>query len=191
MKVYTKAGDKGHTSLVSGKKVSKASLRIDAYGSVDELNAHLALLRDHLHTASPVESLQPLADKILTIQHELFEIGSELATPPSSLTSTLQASIDGTTLSRLEQDIDLWQEALPPLRNFVIPGGHPFNAYAHIARCVARRAEREVVRLHEQEAVRPEILQYLNRLSDWLFVLSRTLSARLGCPETLWKRKPV
>jgi cob(I)alamin adenosyltransferase len=188
MKVYTKTGDQGFTSLTSGQKVSKANLRIEAYGAIDELNAQLGLLRDQLHENFATAAL--FAGKILPLQEELFEIGSELATPAKSpLSAKLQASIAGATLSRLELEIDVWQAELPPLANFLIPGGHSLNSQAHIARTIARRAERRVVELHEQEGVRPILLQYLNRLSDWLFVLSRAVSARLECPETIWSGK--
>lgn len=190
MKIYTKAGDRGQTSLATGQKVSKSSLRIAAYGTIDELNSQLGLLRDLLtREAEHLSVLGNFAAKVEEIQAELFELGSELATPPSTLSANRQAAIDDETLARLERDIDEWQEALPPLRNFILAGGHYLNAHAHIARCVARRAEREVVILHELEAQRGMVLQYLNRLSDWLFVLARAISAACASPELIWKKQ--
>ncbi len=191
MKIYTKQGDTGQTALATGSRVSKTNLRIIAYGTIDELNAHLGLLRDHLEVESRTfPALNELAEKILLIQGELFEIGSELACPPSPKSAALEAAIDPLTLTRLEADMDRWQGELPPLHNFTIAGGNHLNSQAHIARCIARRAERATVAVHESEKIRPLLLAYLNRLSDWLFVLSRAISAKLSSPETLWHKQP-
>jgi len=184
-KIYTKTGDKGETRLASGLKVAKDSIRIDAYGQVDELNSFMALMRDELSTDSK-NIFQDLLDKILVIQNELFDLGSELATPVEKLDPSKQPIISEQQTSRLEQEIDSLSAELKPLTNFVLPGGNRSNSLAHIARTICRRVERTCVGLSKQEDVRSEGLIYLNRLSDWLFTVSRVISHRLNIEEILW-----
>lgn len=182
-KIYTRTGDKGATLLATGERVLKSNVRIEAYGTVDELNATVGMLRDTI-VADP--RLQDLCEKLSKIQNELFDIGGELSVPLDVLDTERQQVVSMRDVSRLESEMDAFNENLPPLENFVLPGGHLANSTAHLVRTVCRRAERAVVRMSEQDAVRDEIRIYLNRLSDWFFVLSRELSRRLGVPEVLW-----
>ena len=185
MKIYTKTGDKGQTSLFGGTRVPKYHLRIETYGTVDELNAHLGLLRD-----------QPMKENIskvlLKIQNELFTVGAMLATPTEKAvlkSGKNRLSINTITVDDvifLEHEIDTMEQSLMPLSNFILPGGHPTVSICHIARCVCRRAERLIVLLHEEEGVDEQLLSYLNRLSDFLFVLARKLSHDNGIEETPW-----
>jgi cob(I)alamin adenosyltransferase len=179
MKIYTKAGDEGETQLLGGAKVPKNHLRISAYGTVDELNAFVGLLRDQ---ASVDEFLPVLA----AIQDRLFTIGSYLATDPDQSQFPLP-KFSEEDITVLEESIDAMEADLPPLKNFVLPGGHPANSAAHICRTVCRRAEREVVMLRENAEVNPTIIGYLNRLSDWFFVLSRILIYKNNAEEVVWK----
>ena len=187
-KIYTKIGDKGSTMLASGERVSKASLRIDSYGCVDELNAVMGMLRDTLTQVGSIPT-EDLIEKIARVQNELFDIGGELATPGSALDISRQQVVTMASTTQLETEIDAMNVNLPPLENFILPGGHIVNSTAHLARTVCRRAERSVVALSAQETVRDEPRIYLNRLSDWLFVLGRETSRRLGVPEVLWRQK--
>ncbi|WP_141736911.1 cob(I)yrinic acid a,c-diamide adenosyltransferase [Oligoflexus tunisiensis] len=181
-------GDKGGTTLASGEKISKAALRLEAYGTVDELNSWMGLLRDQLKL-QPEFNAQGLDQSLERIQNELFDLGGELATPTKHLNIERQRVVSAEDVARLEQEIDAINEHLPPLANFVLPGGHVCNSTAHLARTVCRRAERELVRLRIDEPdVRVETQIYLNRLSDWLFVIGRSISQRLGCPEVLWQQ---
>jgi cob(I)alamin adenosyltransferase len=179
MKIYTKTGDKGQTSLLGGTRVSKGYIRIEAYGTVDELNAHLGMLRD-------VCTDEEVKDQLLEIQQTLFVVGSWLACEQGEPAYPLPEMPSGAA-GLLETAIDAMNEALPPMRNFILPGGHPTVSWCHIARTVCRRAERACIRLAEQETVNQDILIYLNRLSDFLFVLSRWLTQQLGAPEIPWK----
>ena len=191
-KIYTKVGDKGNTHLASGQKISKASLRIEAYGTVDELNSTIAMLRDLIQQENLLlknVSLAELSNSIVKIQNELFDIGGELSTPCEKLDLKRQIVVSAHEVSRLENEIDQMNETLKPLENFVLPGGHIINSVAHLTRTICRRAEREVIKLNEHEEVREDLKIYLNRLSDWLFVLSRYLSKLLNVPETLWQQK--
>ncbi len=185
-KIYTKVGDKGQTMLASGQKVPKDSLRIETYGTVDELNAFLAVLHDHL--AADANKFKDLIDRIAAVQNETFDLGGELSMPPEKLDPTKQQVVSAAQIARLENEIDEYNEKLPPLANFVLPGGHPANSAAHVCRTVCRRAERLVVKLSREEPVRDDARIYLNRLSDWLFVASREISRRLGVAEVLWKQ---
>ncbi len=188
-KIYTKIGDKGGTTLASGEKISKAALRLEAYGTVDELNSWMGLLRDQLKLETPFQG-HWLDQSLERIQNELFDLGGELATPTQHLNIEKQRVVSAADVDVLEQEIDNVSENLQPLANFVLPGGHVCNSTAHLARTVCRRAERELVRLRIDEPdVRGETQIYLNRLSDWLFVMSRLISQRLGCPEVLWQQK--
>lgn len=186
-KIYTKIGDKGTTMLASGEKVPKNCLRIEAYGTVDELNSAIAILRDSLDLN--YKEFRDLSVSIKTIQNELFDIGGELATPASVLNIDKQQVVNEDCIHRLENEIDLINADIPPLENFIIPGGHLANSYAHLARCICRRAERNVISLSQSEEIRPVVIKYLNRLSDWLFVSSRFVSKVLRVEEQLWVQR--
>lgn len=179
MKVYTKKGDSGTTQLIGGTRVPKSSMRIEAYGTVDELNSYIGLIRDQEISSTQTEQL-------LEIQDRLFTMGSLLATDPKGTKMELPQLIDG-DIENLENWIDAMEETLEPMKSFVLPGGHTTVSYCHVSRCVCRRAERIVVDLDAAESVSPIILTYLNRLSDYLFVLSRKLSVDLKAEETPWK----
>ncbi|MBC7661703.1 MAG: cob(I)yrinic acid a,c-diamide adenosyltransferase [Chitinophagaceae bacterium] len=188
-KIYTKTGDQGGTMLASGDHISKTASRIEAYGTVDELNACVGMLRDSMRTDVTLETLW-LFSSLGRVQNELFDLGGELATPTRILEKSKQKLLSQTDIQVLEQEIDLCNETLPPLANFVLPGGHLCNSTAHLARTVCRRAEREVIRLRAEETdVRVETQIYLNRLSDWLFVASRALSHELNVEEVLWDQR--
>ncbi len=179
MKIYTKGGDKGSTSLLGGTRVSKAHVRIHAYGTVDELNAHLGMLGD-FNTNSNRQKF------IREIQALLFTIGSNLAADPDKNTMSLP-QITAPHIEQLEQAMDQMDSELPELKSFVLPGGHPQLSHCHIARCVCRRAERMVIELDQLSPVDPLIIKFLNRLSDYLFVLSRKMALELGVEEIPWK----
>jgi cob(I)alamin adenosyltransferase len=182
-KIYTRVGDKGSTLLATGERVLKSNVRIEAYGTVDELNSMVGFLRDSI---AGDHRLSDLCESLLKIQNELFDVGGELSVPLDVLDPQRQQVVSMADVARLEQEIDLFNESLKPLENFVLPGGHLANSTTHIVRTVCRRAERAVVRMSEQDAVRDEVRIYLNRLGDWFFVLSREISRRLGVPEVLW-----
>ncbi len=179
MKIYTKTGDKGTTALFGGKRVSKADLRIETYGTVDELNAYIGLVRDQ-----PVNQIRK--NILVEIQDRLFTIGSILATEPGN-TKVKVPSLAVEDITLLEKEIDVMDAVLPPMKSFVLPGGHQSVSFCHIARTVCRRAERLVIALNAQEEVGPLVIQYLNRLSDYLFMLSRKMTAELNAEETPWK----
>ncbi len=179
MKIYTKTGDQGTTSLLGGKRVSKGDLRIDSYGTVDELNSYIGLLRDQ-------EVNQKRKAVLVEIQDRLFTMGSILATEPGHASAKIPELKEEDMLF-LEKEIDLMEAELPPLRLFILPGGHPSVSMGHIARTVCRRAERLIVSLAQQEKVDPLTIKYLNRLADYLFVLCRKMSRELGAEETPWK----
>ena len=179
MKIYTKKGDTGKTSLIGGTRVSKNHIRIEAYGTVDELNSWVGLLRDEIKDTGSVNTL-------IKIQNRLFTVGSLLAADPKKNKMKLpQLAEQDVTL--LENEIDRMNESLPPIKYFLLPGGHTLVSYCHIARCVCRRAERCVTNLSEKSNVAPIIIKYLNRLSDYLFVLSRKISSDLSVKEIPWK----
>jgi cob(I)alamin adenosyltransferase len=178
MKIYTKKGDQGQTSLIGGMRVPKFDLRIDSYGTVDELNSHLGLLRDQ-----DIDESYKL--QIIDIQQILFTVGSHLAVGKEGSSMKLP-ELRQEHVAFLEQSIDAMDEKLEPMRFFVLPGGHPAVSQAHIARCVCRRAERLVVHLSSEEKVDAIILTYLNRLSDYLFTLSRKIASDLGVKEQPW-----
>lgn len=178
MKIYTKGGDTGKTSLLGGKRVMKSNLRIESYGTIDELNAHLGLLRDQ-----PMNELYK--DELFKIQNTLFVIGAILACEVDPATYQLP-NVREEDITMLEKSIDRMEEELPGLKNFILPGGHPAVSQCHVARCVSRRAERHVVFLSEEIEVADIIIKYLNRLSDYLFVLSRKMARDLGVPEMYW-----
>lgn len=181
-RIYTKAGDGGRTQLADGERRKKHDLRIESYGTVDELNATIGLVR--LHTAEDAD----LDAMLARIQNDLFDLGADLATPPRDTPRTREdLRILDSQVERLEQEIDAMNEGLQPLRSFVLPGGSPAAAYLHLARTVCRRAERLSVALAEkpEEKVAPEVIRYLNRLSDHLFVSARHANEG-GTRDVLW-----
>jgi cob(I)alamin adenosyltransferase len=179
-RVCTRRGDAGQTSLAGGQRLPKNDLRIEAYGAVDELNSFIGLARES------ARELPELYEILGRVQHELFNLGSLLATMPEDV-HPKQARITAADSEQLEREIDRMNEGLPPLRSFVLPGGSRLNAELHICRTVCRRAERVLVALDAQAPVDAAGLKYLNRLSDALFVWSRWASHRLGVPEILWE----
>ncbi len=181
MKIYTKTGDKGSTSLIGGTKVPKSHLRIEAYGTVDELNSHIGLCRDLLTDGNNREVL-------LEVQDRLFTIGSSLACDPVKEPKMRIPDLKETDIELLEKEMDAMEEVTTEMKSFILPGGHMTVSHLHIARCVCRRAERCCVRLESESLeMEPIILKYLNRLSDYLFVLSRYTSQQLNVAEIPWK----
>ena len=182
-RVYTRLGDAGETGLAGGQRVPKDSPRIAAYGTVDELNAFTGMARD---TAAATPAVGALAAILRRVQHELFNLGSILATLPEDV-HPRQARVTEAEITQLESEMDQMNEGLPALRSFVLPGGSRLNAELHVCRTVCRRAERAVVALAREEPVPPEAVKYLNRLGDAFFVWSRWSSHQTGVPETLWE----
>lgn len=179
MKIYTRTGDDGTTSLFSGGRVLKAHLRVEAYGTIDELNSMLGVVRAH----------QPHADTnnwLERIQNQLFHLGADLATPLDS-DSPWVVRVDPVNIAWLESLIDQMTDDLPPLSHFILPGGSIPAAHLHVARTICRRAERVTVELAENETIGPHVIEYINRLSDFLFVLSRWENAQSGVSETEWR----
>ncbi|MGA7966404.1 MAG: cob(I)yrinic acid a,c-diamide adenosyltransferase [Gammaproteobacteria bacterium] len=172
-RIYTRTGDDGTTGLADGSRVAKASARVEAYGTVDELNATLGLV---LSAAIP----DPVREMLTRIQHELFNLGGELATPGATL-------VKAEDVTRLEEELDAFNAALPPLKEFILPGGGQAAAACHLARTVARRAERRLSALANKESINETSLHYLNRLSDLLFVLCRVLTRAAAGEEILWE----
>lgn len=181
MKIYTKTGDQGTTALFGGKRVSKADLRIDTYGTIDELNSWIGLLRD--------QEVNKIRETVLIeIQDRLFTIGSILATEPGNSKVKIPALLES-DITFLEKQIDDMDATLEPMRSFILPGGHQSVSFGHLARTVCRRAERLTIALNTTEGVEALVIQYLNRLSDYLFVLCRKMSAELNAPDTPWTPK--
>lgn len=179
MKIYTKRGDKGETSLIGGTRVPKYSLRIEAYGTTDELNSFIGLIRD--------QEIQENHKKVLIeIQDRLFTIGAHLASDPGKSKMKIPDLVEEDVLF-LEKEMDKMDETLPEMRSFILPGGNTIVSYCHISRCVCRRSERIVLDLAEKEYVFELVPKYLNRLSDYLFVLSRKLTQELNGEEIPWK----
>lgn len=186
-RVYTRGGDKGTTRLAGGQEVAKTHPRIEAYGTLDELNACMGLIAEELRRSETEHEAAPaLRKKVLRIQNELFDVGGELATLPEDR-HPMQAVVTAGDVERLETEIDAANDALPTLRSFVLPGGGMLSAFFHQARTVCRRAERRLLDLHAEEALRAEVMQYVNRLSDWLFVLGRKAAVDFGHDEVLWR----
>ncbi len=180
-KIYTKTGDLGETSLIGGTKVPKNHLRIETYGTVDELNSYIGLISDHI---TDVHSKNILRE----IQDRLFTIGSSLACDPEKETKMKIPDLKEEDVVLLEKEIDAMNEQLPVMKSFILPGGHVAVSVIHIARCVCRRAERLSVNLHEQNMfIDPLVIKYLNRLSDYLFILARYASHLLKVEEVAWK----
>lgn len=185
-RIYTRRGDTGETSLVGGQRVAKDSLRIETYGTVDELNAFLGIACVSAHELTPKDPRFALIAAIAKrVQHELFNLGSILATQPADV-HPMQARVTEIEVRQLENEMDAMNEELPSLRSFVLPGGCRLNAELHACRTICRRAERLAVALARQEEIPPEVIQYLNRLSDSLFVWSRWVNHILGVAEILW-----
>ena len=185
MKIYTKTGDKGTTALYGGTRVKKYNLRIDSYGTVDELNSYIGLIKDQ-------EISDTVKEVLLRIQNELFTLGAMLATPPEK--ETLKSGkerlnipkVNENSITFLENEIDKIDEVLPQMTHFILPGGHQAVSFCHVARCVCRRAERLCVELNDEENINSDILKYVNRLSDFLFTLARKLSKDLSVEEIKW-----
>ncbi len=185
MKIYTKTGDKGTTALFGGSRVKKYNLRIESYGTVDELNSYIGLIKDQ-------EIKNSIKNALLKIQNELFTLGAMLATPQEK--ETLKSGKERLNIPKVNQDsilfleneIDNMDKELPQMTHFILPGGHQAVSFCHIARCVCRRAERLCVELSDQEEIQADILIYLNRLSDYLFTLARMLSKNLSVEEIKW-----
>lgn len=185
MKIYTKTGDSGTTALYGGKRVKKYNLRIEAYGTVDELNSYIGLIKDQ-------QISNTIKNSLLKIQNELFTLGAMLATPTEK--ETLKSGkerlnipkVNTNAIEFLEHEIDTMDIELPQMTHFILPGGHQAVSFCHIARCVCRRAERLSVELNDQETINNDILKYLNRLSDYLFTLARKLSKDLAVKEIKW-----
>ena len=180
-KIYTKTGDKGQTSLIGGTRLPKHHIRIEAYGTVDELNSHIGLLRDVIEEKNTF-------DLLISIQDRLFTIGSHLAADPIKNKMQLPLIYEEDIVA-LEIAIDKITEQVPEMKSFVLPGGHVHVSYCHIARCVCRRAERAVLRLADSEKIEEIHAKYLNRLSDYLFMLSRWLTLNKNASEIPWKAK--
>jgi len=179
MKIYTKTGDQGLTSLIGGTRVRKSDLRIDSYGTVDELNAHIGLVSDQ-----PVNLVRKAILK--EIQDRLFTIGASLASDPDKSKMKIP-DLHATDITLLETEMDAMDADIPPLKVFVLPGGHQSVSFCHVARTVCRRAERLVIALQEESFVAELVIIYLNRLSDYLFVLSRKMAYELGAEEITWQ----
>ena len=178
MKIYTKTGDSGDTGLFKGARVPKHDLRVEAYGNVDECNATIGIALCHVqHTG--------IRAILISIQSDLFEVGADLATPPQTQ-EDVRWRIAGELTRRLETNIDNFEATLPELQNFILPGGASSGAYLHFCRTVCRRAERSVSKLGKEQNINPEILRYLNRLSDLLFVLARAENKYCNSPEIPW-----
>lgn len=188
-RVYTKTGDRGTTSLADGSRVSKADLRLETYGTVDELNTVIGLCRSSLQGSTQIQSAaQSLLDGWLEcVQNDLFNLGGDLATPIAARWENMIV-IGEMEIHRLENMIDELQKTLPPLKEFVLPGGTRLNAELHLARTVCRRAERFAVQLQDHAEINPQAVPFLNRLSDFLFVASRWAQKELGMSEVTWKK---
>ncbi len=181
MKIYTKTGDQGQTSLYGGKRVQKHSLRIDSYGTLDELNSYIGLIRDLTHGSNQDELLSQ-------IQHTLFDIGSHLAADPDK-TQLKKPALEEVLIRQLEQAIDLMNEEIPPLKLFILPGGHPTVSHIHIARTLCRKSERRITELAFNEEINLIIIPYINRLSDYLFVFARYIAKQNNVKEYFWNPK--
>ena len=179
MKIYTRTGDSGETGLFAGGRISKAHVRLHAYGTVDELNTILGLA-----LAAGMED--DMREAVERVQADLFSVGSELATPLDAEAKWV-VRVSEKLILRLEGEIDAWQEELPPLKLFILPGGCMAGAFLHQARTVCRRAERWLVTLRELEPINGDALRYINRLSDWLFVAARTVNLQADEPESVWQ----
>jgi cob(I)alamin adenosyltransferase len=181
-KIYTRTGDKGQTSLIGGTRVPKFHPRIEAYGTIDELNSYIGLIRDSLEDEHYREIL-------LEIQDRLFTAESLIALDPEAEVKIKLPMLEDQDIALLEREIDRMNENLPELSSFILPGGHPIVSYCHIARTICRRAERNTIRLSQAQSVEEKVIRYLNRLSDYLFVLARQLGKDFGASEIPWKAR--
>lgn len=179
MKIYTKTGDKGKTSLIGGTRVAKSHIRIEAYGTVDELNSYIGLLKDQTVNQNKQDILKEIQDR-------LFTIGSSLASDPEKSKMKIP-DLKTEDIALLEQTIDVMNETLPEMRFFILPGGHQSISFGHLARTVCRRAERNIIALEELDFVADLVIKYLNRLSDYLFTLCRKMHQELEVEEIAWK----
>lgn len=180
-KIYTKTGDKGTTSLIGGTKVPKSDIRIETYGTIDELNSWIGHINDHLED-------EEFKAELREIQDRLFTIGSALATDGEKEPRMRLPDLHSSDIEALEKRIDVLTAALPPMKSFILPGGHPVVSSIHIVRCVCRRAERLAVNMQQHDLfIDEKIIQYLNRLSDYLFTLARYVAQKLGAEEVPWK----
>ena len=177
-KIYTKTGDAGETGLFGGRRLPKSHIRIETYGTVDELNSYLGVVRDGTEDVHVRQILKEIQDR-------LFALGADLATDPAKRKSP--PDVAEADIQILENEIDGMEKNLPKLKNFILPGGHPTVSFCHVARCVCRRAERLAVALNMDEPLDPVVLKYLNRLSDYLFTLARKLGHDLGAEEVVWR----
>ncbi len=182
IKIYTRTGDKGLTSLIGGTRVPKFHPRIEAYGTIDELNSYIGLIRDQ-------DIGGHYKDVLLEIQDRLFTSESIIALDPGAKPAVSLPELNESDITFLEKEIDGMNEGLPELRSFILPGGQTVVSYIHIARCVCRRAERCVIRLQRAQPVDEKVVKYLNRLSDYLFILARRTGKDLGATENLWKAR--
>jgi cob(I)alamin adenosyltransferase len=181
LKIYTKTGDAGKTSLIGGTKIPKNHVRIESYGTVDELNSFIGFVADQLED-------ETIKNNLKEIQDRLFTIGSSLACDPDKETGLKIPDLKESDIQFLEKEIDKMNAVLPVMKNFILPGGHPAVSSAHIARCVCRRAERICVAMKEENMfIEPIVIKYLNRLSDYLFMLARYIAHIKNAPETTWK----
>jgi cob(I)alamin adenosyltransferase len=182
-KIYTKTGDKGKTSLIGGTKVPKSHIRIESYGTVDELNSFIGFLNDHISNEHSKKTIKEIQDR-------LFTIGASLACDPDKEPALKIPDLKEEDILFLEKEMDSMNEVLPIMKHFILPGGHVAVSSAHIARCVCRRAERICVAMHEEEIfVEPLVIKYLNRLSDYLFVLARFIGHEANVEEVQWKSR--
>jgi cob(I)alamin adenosyltransferase len=185
MKIYTKTGDDGSTGLIGGARVRKSDRRLDCYGTVDELNAALGLAAVALDAAAAVNDV---ARQVRAVQHELFAVGSHLAVPDATPVPAYVPPLDDAMVARLEMEIDAAEQQLPPLKAFILPGGTDAAARLHVARTVCRRCERLLVDFAADREVPAIVLTYLNRLSDWLFVMARLANHRAGVADVAWEK---
>lgn len=184
MKIYTKTGDKGDTSLIGGERVGKNDPRIEAYGTIDELNAFIGLAITHL----PLH-IKELRDDLIKIQHHLFDIGAELASLSDRKVKAMKIPrVRATKIAWLEDHIDRYHKEVPELKHFILPGGSETSSALHVARSVCRRAERAIIALADTQSVNPELIKYINRLSDFFFAAARYSNHKTGTPDTLWEK---
>jgi len=179
MKIYSKKGDKGNTSLFDGKVVKKHNSRVDAYGTIDELNSFIGLLKDYVEE-------KKIKNLLNQIQIKLFSIGSSLSSVNNDAKLSDKVNLEKKDIESIESEIDKFNENLPKLNNFIIPGGHKVSSYSHICRSICRRAERKISEINDDSKIDPLILSYINRLSDLFFILSRYLSFKHNADESYW-----
>lgn len=179
-KIYTKSGDSGQTGLIGGTRVAKSDERLDAYGTIDELNSHLGMIRSY-----PLDKAD--RDFIVFLQTKMLSVGAYLATDQEAAELLPETTLEEDDLARMEDKIDEYEEDLPLLTHFVLPGGHPQVSAIHIARTVCRRAERQIVKLSDIFAIEDRVVQFINRLSDYLFVLARRITKNVKCEEIFWE----